>query len=130
MFGDCDNIGIATGQPSGVFVVDLDGDEGVEQFEALERLYGDAPATLTAQTGVGLHFYFRLDGHPVRNRQKMRGMNIDCRGTGGYVVCPPSIHPNGLPYVWLNELPPAVAPDWVVELVLNKRLPHGGSDGS
>lgn len=41
---------------------------------------------------------------------------IDIRADGGYAVVPPSIHPNGTAYRWLNDLPPVIPPDWLVRL--------------
>ena len=44
---------------------------------------------------------------------------IDVRGSGGYVVLPPSPHPNGN-YEWgsaLDESPIAVAPQWLLDLL-------------
>lgn len=61
------NYGIATGVASEVFVVDLDGLEGVRNFQRLEKKYGRCPPTPTVRTPHGLHLYFRAPRHRVRN---------------------------------------------------------------
>src|SRR5690348_15865519 len=46
-------IGIATGEVSGIFVLDLDGEEGKANLAALEQQYGSLPQTVTVITGSG-----------------------------------------------------------------------------
>jgi len=97
------HIGIVTGKISGIVVVDLDSEEGKKRFFSL-----DLKASPTVLTGKGLHIYFK---HPmdreVRNFQKRPGLEgIDLRGDGGYVVAPPSIHPNGTKYRWKKGFSP------------------------
>ena len=109
------NIGVATGRISGLYVIDLDGPVGVDNWEACQLVYGDAP-TLMATTGKGLHLYysvpFELD---LRNTAGALGAHIDSRGTGGYVLAPPSLHPNGARYEWVTaDAPLAPLPEWVV----------------
>ncbi|MEZ5691952.1 MAG: bifunctional DNA primase/polymerase [Rickettsiales bacterium] len=46
---------------------------------------------------------------------------VDVRGDGGYVVAPPSLHPNGNNYEWANspfENDIADAPEWLLDLVV------------
>lgn len=91
------NLGIATGNASGVLVVDVDGADG---DAALEE-YGTLGATVEARTGKGRHLYFALpDGVRLGNSARRLGPQLDTRGDGGYVVAPPSIHPNGHAYRW------------------------------
>ena len=47
------NIAIATGKPSGVYVIDLDGKVGMDSLRALEAIHGDLPKTLMAFSGRG-----------------------------------------------------------------------------
>ncbi len=106
------NGGIATGEISGIFVVDLDSDEAAAAF--YKR---GVPRTPTVKTAKGLHVYFRHPGFPVKNSAGRLGSGIDVRGDGGYVCAPGSIHPTGTVYKW--ETPPedaplAEAPAWLV----------------
>lgn len=91
------NLGLATGTVSGVLVVDVDGADGEI---ALEQ-YGPLLATVEARTGKGRHLYFTLpNGVRLGNSARRLGPQLDTRGDGGYVVAPPSIHPNGHAYQW------------------------------
>ena len=108
------NIGMATGDPSGIVVVDLDGTEGLRAWEAL--LVGRDPVrTLTTETGRGgRHLFFKDPGDgAIRNTAGKLGKCIDTRGTGGYIVVPPSRTEN--PYRWLNRDPVAPMPAWLLE---------------
>ena len=108
--------GIATGSASGVFVVDLDGDDAVAHWKTL----GTTPPTFTVRTGreeLGLHLYFKLPaGLDVRNSagRKFGHPKIDIRGEGGYVVGPTSPHASGKAYTILDKSPPADAPEWLL----------------
>ena len=90
------NIGIATGGASALYVVDIDGEAG----EAALSRYGALPPCPESHTGKGRHLLFRYpDG---RNSAGRLGPKIDTRGEGGYIVGPPSVHPNGHRYRWLT----------------------------
>jgi hypothetical protein len=101
------NVGIVTGEVSGLVVVDVDTRHGgPESVAALEALHGPLPATVEAATGGGgRHLYFEHPGSPVANRVALRP-GIDVRGDGGCVVAPPSVHPNGRRYEWIAHRGP------------------------
>lgn len=102
------NIGIATGEINGLLVIDVDvkhdqGKYGDESLKALESELGELPETWVAITGSGgLHYYFRYpEGHDIRNSASQLAQDIDIRAQGGYVVAPPSVHPDtGRLYEW------------------------------
>lgn len=103
------NIGIATGQKSGgVFAIDYDKDEdkgidGCESAREWELDNGELPDTARTITGrKGYHDLFR-SGRPIKTRAKLHP-GIDIRGDGGYIVAPPSIHPNGNRYEWEQSI--------------------------
>ena len=113
------NIGIATGGESGLWVLDIDGDDGFKSMADLTRVAGIWPKTPATTTGSGgFHYLFKHPGFRVSNsRRKMPG--IDTRGDGGYIVAPPSVHPNGEKYEWQNglsifEIEPADAPQSIM----------------
>jgi hypothetical protein len=118
------NVGIATGERSGIWVLDVDAKgspSGVESWAALVAEHGQQE-TQTAETGSGgAHVvYAWADG--VRNRQGIRvdgeRTQIDVRGDGGYIVAPPSVHASGRRYQWVRQGRPAPAPEWLLDLVL------------
>lgn len=122
------NIGIATGDPSGIVVVDVDL-AGLATLANLERLHGDVTPTWTAETGSGgMHLYYRMPRLDVRNSVGAVGPGIDVRGNGGYVIAPPSVHIGGGRYFWWEGRHPryvemADVPDWL----LKKMVPGGKS---
>lgn len=100
------SIGLATGAPSGVFVVDLDGDEGIRQWDRLCSRHGH-PRTVEAVTGGGgRHLYF-AEALALGNSSRRLGPGVDTRGTGGYVLAPPSGHVSGRCYRWAKGRAPS-----------------------
>ncbi len=120
-FPDC-NIGIPTGQINNIFVVDVDGEQGIESLNRLELIYGklDVPTVIT---GKGKHLYFKMpENVELKCSTSKIADHIDIRANGGYVVAPPSIHENGYRYTWENFIPNQdfpEAPTWLISLMTN-----------
>src|SRR5215207_5818876 len=76
------NIGLATGERSGLIVLDVDPDKGgFEALSALIRRHGPLPETFVVHTGGGgLHIYFSHPGVHVPNSSGMIGPGLDIRG--------------------------------------------------
>jgi hypothetical protein len=113
------NIGVRTGVPSNVFVLDIDGERGFSSLAELVERHGLLPPTLTSATGKGRHYWF-VACRPVPCSVGKIAAGIDIRGDGGYVVAPPSVHPSGAIYRWVNDEPPAEAPDWLLKLARHR----------
>jgi hypothetical protein len=122
--GPEDGIGLATGERSGVVVIDLDYKpvghskfpEGLNGLEEFARLCGgDIPNTLTVATpGNGFHFYFKWPGFKVKNSVSALAPGVDVRGDGGYAVLPPTRHKSGGVYEFVNwGAPIADLPEWL-----------------
>jgi len=110
------NIGLATGEVNNLVVVDVDDEQIWATFLATQAK--ELPIGPKVKTGKGHHLYFSYPaGRSIRNKQKP-GMGFDIRANGGYVVAPPSIHPNGSVYEFTTteeELPEL--PNWLLELI-------------
>ena len=102
------NIGIATGEVNDIVVIDVDVDHdkgkyGDESLDELITELGPLPSSWECITGSGgRHLYFKYPtGHSIRNSASVLGENIDVRANGGYIVAPPSVHPDtGREYTW------------------------------
>jgi hypothetical protein len=125
------NIGLACGEPSGLFVVDFDGAEGEASLRILEQIYCPLPPTREVITGRngGRHAYFKLGKHKIRNSAGKLGVGVDVRGSGGYVLLPPSIHPSGRPYCWSVDSAEhiATAPEWLHAIIADEKSGQGKS---
>lgn len=102
------SVGIATGSISQLVVIDEDVDhtkgvDGTESVWQWERDHATLPETARALTGRGgVHLYYRYTGNDIRNSAGLLD-GVDVRGEGGYVVAPPSVHPNGRDYAWEDD---------------------------
>lgn len=121
------HVGVATGAPSGVWVLDVDDGadvHGSADLAELEARHGALPPTLEAATGSGgRHLVFRATSatEALRNRARVkvdgRTTGLDVRATGGYVVVAPSGHASGGAYRWTRRMEPAEAPGWLLALL-------------
>ncbi len=117
-------IGCPTGSLIGAWVLDIDDPAA---FEAACDL--PLPTTRKSVTGKGYHLWFRWDeAEPVRNAQRSaKGWpfpslpGAEVRGEGGYVILPPSRHPNGRLYEWERDAPACAAPVELLEIVCGAR---------
>jgi hypothetical protein len=90
------NIGIAC-EMSELVVLDFDfrsmGYEGNNFYSECAYLFYDN--TMCVETGNGFHYYFECSSQLQMKAKVMDGVDIKYRG---YVVAPPSMHPNGFIY--------------------------------
>jgi hypothetical protein len=121
--GQAHNIGIVTGAISGVVVLDVDGSEGQATIAGREL-----PPTPCVRTAKGWHYYYKWPGRTVRNFAS-RLPGLDLRGDGGYVLAPPSVHPDGPRYEWAVglDVPLAAPPTWLLDLLDTAGPPPGKS---
>lgn len=107
------NIGIATGQVSGglcVIDMDIDEEKGLDGWKCLrdwQDKHGVISPSWLCNTGRGGKHYYFVSDEPVSNRAGLIP-GVDVRGDGGYIVAPPSIHPNGTRYEWDERLHPEI----------------------
>ena len=100
------NIGVVTG--NGIGVIDVDdkpekhgGIYGSEMLADWEFDNGHIAETVCAKSGTGgMHYYYDIGDWDIRKCESP-DLSIDLRCAGGYIVAPPSIHPEtGQPYTW------------------------------
>src|SRR3990167_4403525 len=84
------NIGIATGQASGIVVVDVDVKKKAQGKKSISWIKGLVPKTLTVTTpSGGWHLYYQHE-KPLKGRLGFLP-GIDIKADGGYVVAPGSV---------------------------------------
>jgi Bifunctional DNA primase/polymerase, N-terminal/AAA domain/Primase C terminal 1 (PriCT-1) len=111
------NVGIRTGADSDLLVLDVDVPAGPAALKKLTDEHGPLPETPQVVTGTGgRHHWFRFPlSLGARNTAGRLGEGLDTRGEGGYVVAPPSVHPEtGKPYLWVRaRIARAEPPAWL-----------------
>ncbi len=127
------NIGIATGKPSGFWVLDIDPRHGgFASLETLERHAKEwgAPTPLSQTLrqltgGGGIHLIYQMPatsaGVDPPNGTFADYQGIDLKKIGGYVVAAPSIHPSGQAYQWQHDALPAPFPLALLDLWVEAR---------
>lgn len=104
-------IGIVTGSVSRLVVLDFDAAAAEDPIAASR----DCPTGYAVSTGSGgLHLYFRHPGRYVPCGPTPK-TGVKRLGDGGYVVAPPSLHPNGSPYLLIEDEEPGQLPAWVTQ---------------
>ena len=108
------NVGILTGAINNIIVVDVDvKDDGLKTWDAYIASSGMVLDTVKVKTpSGGYHYYFKYATKDKKNnylietylinKTKYRGVGIDIRSNGGYVVGPPS-NINGVGYELVND---------------------------
>jgi hypothetical protein len=89
------NVGIRTG--AGLDVVDVDSASARASLEELVET--PLIPSIVVRTARGWHWWFASSGLTSR-AGVLEG--VDVRGAGGYVVAPPSMHPSGHRYVFVD----------------------------
>lgn len=119
------NVGILCGRDSGIIVVDLDGDAGIEAFRKIVDANGGSdgePLRAISGSGKGRHLVYAYTPQcdNLNNRTKVSGSPIDLKTNGGNLVVAPSIHPSGGRYQWLTlpNVVPGPMPEWLIEHLL------------
>jgi hypothetical protein len=129
------NVAIVTGATSGIFVIEADtaeghGVDGLASMRELEAKHGLFPETRMAVSPSGsIHRYYRHPGAGIyiKNSTSELAPGVDVRGDGGMVIAPPSIKHGVGEYRWLNDLPIADAPAWLIEAATKKEAKKSSS---
>lgn len=118
------NVGILCGEISGVSVIDIDVGDGYDP-DAVSRFLEKYPTPIAVQTGGGgLHLYYQYTKVKNAVRVKIPGIPMDIRSQGGYVVAPPSIHPETKQaYRFVNTDDLSQEIDFEMVITLREQLP-------
>lgn len=125
-------LGLVTGTPNSLVVLDVDTDEGKQGRESLEHLaaahgWDDLTATRQHKTGGGgTQFLFSYKGPALKTTLSVLGPDLDFKaGDGGaFIVLPPSVSGKGL-YEVLSDDPIQKAPSWLLKLCERQSDPAG-----
>jgi hypothetical protein len=123
-------VGIVTGKVSNLIVLDVDTKKGADA----NHVYRTYPTDLVVRTGSGGgHFYYQYPHQNGRipnvvGKKDGKPTGYDLRADGGYVVAPPSLHPSGRRYEWLQTgKAPAEATPQLLKFILPKSELNGGA---
>ena len=111
------NVGLVTGEISGIDVVDCDSQKGLD---ALNEFLPETIVLPIAKTPNGWHYYFK---HQPGLPNKARIItDCDVRTTGGYIIAPPSKNGTGEPYAWqkglkITDVSPPPMPDMLFDIL-------------
>ena len=118
------NLGVVTGEVSGLFVVDVDckpEKNGLETLEKLEKVFGKFSTLRSKTRSGGYHLLFKYPEGASKNQ--VGGLTgIDIRSNGGQIVVAPSSI-DGSSYEWMNW----GAEPQVIPAALLVILKHGDS---
>ena len=85
------NIGIVTGRPSAVTVIDIDSPDP-DTIERINLQFGRTPL-ITATPSGGRHLWYRYSGERKANLRP--DLPVDVQTDGAFIVVPPSVRPTG-----------------------------------
>lgn len=98
-------------------VVDIDPRNGGKAtYEMLGMIYEFPDTAISNTQGGGNHIFYALpQGVRVKGGTNKLGPGVDIKSSGGYVLLPGSTI-EGRAYVWGNDRPIALAPQWLIDM--------------
>lgn len=124
IFGEYKNYGIVL---DGMYiVVDFDADHPERV-----NLEGRLPPTWQQKTPKGIHYLYTIPPTWSGKNKKLKASDGTFLGdlkSKGYIVGPGS-EVNGRPYELLNEFPPVLAPQWLLNLAVDDSRAQSGHSG-
>ena len=117
-------VGMVTGRISNVVVLDVESYCRVPIEELLRRY----PTQMISQTGTGGYHLFYLYPNDVPKIANRVGIfeGADLRADGGFIVLPPTRHPNGNPYKWVKQGPLGVFPKALLDIQSQPKVQGDG----
>ncbi|MEG4529863.1 bifunctional DNA primase/polymerase [Microcoleus sp. D2_18a_D3] len=140
--GKATGLGLKLGK--GLLALDFDGPSAAKLLEKLagENDLSDFTKTTAWTSGRPgrkqcLFLVPESEWHRIKTRKILTGVTgddgkeecLEFRWIGTQSVLPPSLHPSGKPYIWLNnplQSPPLPAPEWLINLCENWHSEYTG----
>lgn len=115
------NIGCLTGSPSGIIAIDIDSEESKKLACEVACCNVEHLSTWQYKTGKGRRILYRHAGRSKSLNLERDGVTLEILADGKQTVLPPSLHPNGNYYEWIEGFAPkdlaiSPAPDWLLDL--------------
>ena len=111
------NWGLATGQASGVFVLEVDAERGRNALCILCGDEWDWQQTLQSQAGDAAYAFFPWPaGRAMHRSGRNLAPGLSIRGEGDYVLIPPSAYSSGVSHAYVDpDAAIAAAPHWLLD---------------
>lgn len=111
------NIGCATGEISGIVVLDID-----IKHNRSSKEFKIPPTAVVKTGGGGEHLFFKYPGKNIKSTNgQVFGIGVDIKADGGYVILAPSLHLSGNRYEWIipfeDKEDLAEMPDWFLNAI-------------
>jgi KaiC/GvpD/RAD55 family RecA-like ATPase len=116
------DIGMVTGPISGRLVLDIDGQDGLQNVHR-NAVGGNESCNLRVKTRRGFQYHYRWpNGLTAKSTVAGIFTEVDVRGEGGYVKMPPSLCSDGTRYEWLSDIstPLSDTPKWLIDKLTEK----------
>ena len=117
-------IGVVTGKISNMVVLD------VESYcpTSIDELLKKYPTQMVSRTGSGGYhlFYQYPQGVPKVSNRVGIFEGADLRADGGFIVLPPTVHPNGNRYEWIKRGPLGAFPMGLLDLKSSPTVQNEG----
>lgn len=117
-------VGVVTGKVSNMVVLDVESDCTIPIEDLLKRF----PTQLYSRTGSGGYHLFYQYPTAVSHVSNRVGIfpGADLRADGGFIVLPPTMHPNGVRYEWVKRGPPGAFPEALLDMQARPRVQNDG----
>ena len=117
-------VGVVTGRVSNMVVLDVEA-SCPYRIEDLLRKYPTQMYSRTGSGGYHLFYQYPTSVPHVSNRVRIFD-GADLRADGGFIVLPPTVHPNGNRYEWVKRGPLGAFPMDLLELQAQPRVQNDG----
>lgn len=127
------NFAVATGERSGIIVLDVDvkkNQPGLYSLAMLEKEHGEFKTFTVRTPSNGRHLYFKYPAGngKIKNGELEQYPGIEIKGDGGGITLPGSFYESGAEYKMLDDREPtewpepAECPAWLIELLSASRV--------